>query len=76
MGAPTEQTTVIHVKVFERTIGSSNGQQQQQPLDRTRSGSVLAVSGGWCVMYLSIYIDLAATAQHESSEDHTKRALT
>ena len=27
------------------------------------------------VMYLSIYIDLAATAQHESS-DNTKRALT
>ena len=44
-GAPT-RTTVIHVKVFERSSGSSNGQQQQQPLERTRSGSVLAVSGG------------------------------
>jgi hypothetical protein len=25
---------------------------------------------------LYVYIDLAPTAQHESSEDHTKRALT
>ena len=44
-GAPTEQT-VKHVKIFDRSSDSSNGQQQLQPLDLTRSGSVLAVAGG------------------------------
>ena len=44
-GAPT-RTTVKHVKVFGISSGSSNGQQQQQPLERTRSGSALAVAGG------------------------------
>ena len=44
-GAPT-RTTVKHVKTSERSSGSSNGQQQQQPLEQTRSGSALAVAGG------------------------------
>ena len=67
--APTEQT-VKHVKVFERSSGSSNGQQQQQPLELTQSGSVLVVSGGADEAYRSGWATSVALGRSHSIPTH------